>query len=85
MEIKKCANCGAFITTEGNLCNTCLNKARYDNTLLKNYFDENTSFDSISSVSAATGVSPKAIQQFMIDNNYTNSEINSTTFSSIQY
>ena len=85
MEIKKCTNCGAFITTEATICGSCLNKSTYDMTLLKNYFDETSSFDSISAVSAATGVSPKAIQKYMQDNNYTNSEFNPTSFSSIQY
>ena len=85
MKIKKCANCGSFITSETTLCGSCANKANYDMTLLKNYFDETVSFDSISAVSAATGVSPKSIQQYMQDNDYMNSEINPTSFSSIQY
>lgn len=85
MKIKKCANCGSFITSEANLCSSCANKANYDMTLLKNYFDEAASFDSISAVSATTGVSPKSIQQYMQDNDYMNSEINPTSFSSIQY
>ena len=85
MEIKKCSNCGSFITSEATLCSSCANKANYDMTLLKNYFDENASFDSISAVSATTGVSPKSIQKFMQDNDYMSSEINPTSFSSIQY
>lgn len=85
MEIKKCANCGSFITTDATVCDSCLNKSSYDMTLLKNYFDETSSFDSISAISATTGVSPKAIQKYMLDNNYTNSEINQSSFSSIQY
>ena len=39
MEIKKCSNCGSFITSESTLCSSCANKANYDMTLLKNYFD----------------------------------------------
>ncbi len=85
MEIKKCPNCGSFITSDATLCSSCANKANYDKTLLKNYFDCAVSFDSISAVSAATGVSPKSIQQYMQDNDYINSEINPTSFSSIQY
>lgn len=85
MELKKCANCGAFITTEATICDSCSNKATYDMTLLKNYFDETSGFDSISAVSATTGVSPKVIQQYIQDNNYIDSEINPTTFSSINY
>ncbi len=85
MEIKKCTNCGAFITTDANLCDTCANKTNYDMTLLKDFFNESSGFDSISAVSAATGVSPAVIQQYIEKNNYTDSEINSTSFTSIQY
>ena len=85
MEIKKCSNCGSFITSDATLCSSCTNKANYDRTLLKNYFDEAISFDSISAVSATTGVSPNSIQKYMQDNDYINSEINPTSFSSIQY
>ena len=70
MEIKKCTSCGAFITTEATVCDSCLNKMNYDMTLLKNYFDEISSFDSISAISAATGVSPTAIQKYMQDNHF---------------
>ena len=85
MEIKKCTKCGAFITTGADLCETCANKATYNMTLLKNYFDETPNFDSISAVSAATGVSPEYVERYISENNYHNSEINPNTFSSIQY
>ncbi len=85
MEIKKCINCGSFITTNASLCTSCANKITYENTVLKNYFDENTSFDSISSISVATGVSPKSIQSFMIENNYMDETTIPQGFSTIQY
>ncbi len=84
MEIKKCTSCGAFITTNTNICSSCMNKMHYDMTLLKNYFEESPSFDSISSVSAATGVAPSSIQKY-IQENELGSEINPISFSSIQY
>ena len=85
MELRKCVNCGSFITTEGALCTTCANKKTYESTVLKTYFDENTSFDSISSISATTGISPNAIQSYIRDNNFTDADIPSSTFNSIQY
>ena len=80
MEIKKCINCGSFITSEGSLCSSCANKKTYETTVLKNFFDENTSFDSISSISETTGVSPKSIQSFMLENNYLDSNDISANF-----
>lgn len=69
MEIKKCSNCGAFITTEGSLCTSCSSKLNYDMSLLKNYFEATPSFDSISAVSNATGVSPSSIQKYIEQTN----------------
>ncbi len=85
MELRKCVNCGCFITTEESLCTTCANKKTYENTVLKTYFDENSSFDSISSISATTGVSPNVIQSYMKENNFTDADISATAFNSIQY
>lgn len=84
MEIKKCTNCGAFITNGATLCDSCSHKANYDMTLLKNYFDESVSFDSISAISASTGVSPKSVQKYMQDN-FMETDVNPVSFSSIQY
>lgn len=85
MEIKKCINCGSFISSENALCATCSNKITYENTVLKNYFDENSSFDSIPSISASTGISPSTIQNYMLDNNYIDTDSTLTGFSSIKY
>lgn len=85
MEIKKCINCGSFISSENTLCTKCANKITYENTVLKNYFDENASFDSIPSISAVTGISPTSVQRYMLNNNYIDDDSNYNTFSSIQY
>ncbi len=85
MEIKKCINCGSFISSEATLCASCANKITYENTVLKNYFDENSSFDSIPSISAVTGISPSSIQRYMLNNNYIDSNTPTTGYSSIQY
>lgn len=86
MEIRKCMKCGAFIMTDAELCNSCANAVAYENTVLKNYFEENLTFDSIPSISAATGIAPATIQNYMKANNYINSDIDITTsFTNIQY
>lgn len=87
MELKKCKNCGAFINSESEFCSSCANNLSYNLTILKNYFDgESSSFDSISSVSDKTGVSPTIVQNFMIENNYIDSaEIEKTSFANLPY
>ena len=85
MEMKKCAKCGAFVETTGDLCTSCINQIAYENTVLKNYFEENLSFDSIPSISAITGIAPNTIQNYM-KTNYINSDIDITSsFNNIQY
>ena len=56
----------------------------YENTVLKNYFDENSSFDSIPSISAITGISPNSIQNYMKANNYIDSD-EASSYNNIQY
>ena len=70
MEIKKCLKCGAFIQSEGDICTSCLKETAYANTVLKSYFEENFSFDSIPAISAVTGVAPSVIQNYMKENNF---------------
>ena len=57
----------------------------YKNNVLNNFFDENASFDSISSISAVTGIAPSSVQRFMISNNYIDTNVESSGFSPIQY
>ena len=86
MEIKKCSKCGSFIMSENELCESCTKSIAYENTVLKNYFDENIGFDSIPSISAVTGVSPDTIQNYMKVNHYIDSDIDiNNSFNNIQY
>jgi len=86
MEIKKCTKCGAFIQSDSDICSSCAKKIAYENTVLKNYFDENASFDSIPSISAVTGIAPNVIQSYMKANNYIDYDIDmNTAFNNIQY
>ena len=78
MDIKRCSNCGSFTTSENGLCDTCANKLKYSNTILKNYFEENETYGSISSIASTTGVSPSIIQSYMIENNYLDTPTSAT-------
>jgi hypothetical protein len=86
MEIKKCERCGAFFTSTSNLCSSYQNKDSYDKTVLKNYFDENMSFNSVHAVSEETGISPTTIEKYLLENNYNNPyDDNSVFYNQIPY
>lgn len=78
MDIKRCSNCGSFTTSESSLCNVCARALNYDKTILKGYFEENANFDSIKTISSATGVSPSVVQTYMIENNFIEAPTNAT-------
>ena len=88
MELKKCKNCGAFINSENDFCNTCTNNLSYNRTILKDYFDNGNTvnFDSVVTVSDHTGVSPTIVQNYMVENNYIDSAtLEKTSFASLPY
>ena len=87
MELKKCKNCGAFISSEAEFCSSCANNLSYNQTILKGYFDGGAiSADSISSISSSTGVSPSIVQNYMLDNNYIDANgLEATSFASLPY
>ena len=86
MVLKKCRNCGAFISSDEEVCSSCANNYDYNKTILKGYFDNGVGNDSISAISSTTGVSPSLIQKYMIDNNYIDANgLEATSFASLPY
>ena len=86
MVLKKCRNCGAFISSDAEFCSSCANNYDYNKTILKGYFDNGVGSDSISAISSTTGVSPSLIQKYMIDNNYIDANgLEATSFASLPY
>ncbi len=87
MELKKCKNCGAFINSSEDFCSACSNILAYNKTILKGYFDSSAgTVDSIPNISSQTGVSPKIVENYMLENNIINSEeIEKTSFASLSY
>lgn len=79
MNIKRCTNCGSFTTSDNSICDVCVNKLKYNTTVLNSYFEGNASFESIKSISSETGISPSIIQKYMIDNHYIDEPSNTTT------
>jgi len=87
MVLKKCLNCGAFISSDAEFCSSCANNYDYNKTILKGYFDNAVSeTGSIPSISDATGVSPSVVQKYMLENNYIDANgLEATSFASLPY
>ena len=87
MVLRKCLNCGAFISSDAEFCSSCANNYDYNKTILKGYFDGSVAnLDSIPSISSTTGVSPSVVQKYMIENNYIDANgLEATSFASLPY
>lgn len=64
MEFKRCARCGCFFVTDGEVCNACAPKDRLDMVKVKNYFEENPDY-SIDNISINTGISTKNVSRYL--------------------
>lgn len=71
MEFKRCARCGCFFVTEGEVCSSCAPKDRLDIFKVKNYFEENSD-NSIDTISINTGVSTKNVARYLNSQNFPN-------------
>ena len=63
MEFKKCARCGCFFVTEGDVCSNCLPKDRLDIFKVQNYLEDNQG-SSVDNVSINTGISTKNVERY---------------------
>lgn len=64
MEFKRCARCGCFFVTEGDVCSICSPKDRLDMHKVQNYFEE-TSDNSTYNIAISTGVSEKNVSRYL--------------------
>lgn len=63
MEFKKCARCGCFFVTEGEVCTNCMPKDRLDIYKMQSYLEENQN-SSIDTISMDTGISTKNLERY---------------------
>ena len=63
MEFKKCARCGCFFVTEGEVYTNCMPKDRLDIYKMQNYLEENQG-SSIDAISINTGISTKNLERY---------------------
>lgn len=64
MEFKRCARCGCFFVTEGEVCNCCAPKDRLDISKVQNYFEENSDY-TVDTIAVNTGVSAKNVTRYL--------------------
>ena len=62
MKCNKCVRCGAFFSSEDNVCPNCKSKDQVDMSTVKNYISQNDMPKSVESLSFESGVSVKNIQ-----------------------
>ena len=65
MKFNKCVRCGAFFSSEDNVCPNCKSKDQVDMSTVKNYISQNDMPKSVESLSFESGVSVKNINRFL--------------------
>ena len=64
MELNKCSRCGAFHTSEKDVCQKCAGKDNLELSTFKSYIEEN-GFSSIDTIATQTGIAQKNVNRFM--------------------
>ena len=65
MELKKCARCGCFFTSSGDVCCNCSSKDKQDIYKLNDFINSTGEDFSIDGLAYNTGVSSKNISRFI--------------------
>lgn len=68
MEFKKCARCGSFFVTDGEICQNCAPKDRLDMVKFKDYIESTSGSPSVDSISIDTGISTKNVNRYLSQN-----------------
>ena len=64
MEFKKCARCGCFFVTDGEVCSNCMPKDRLDIFKLQTYLEESKN-NSVDTIAINTGISTKNVERYL--------------------
>ena len=70
MNFNKCARCGCFFITDGNVCPSCEPKDNSEISKLNNYFVENKNPITVNDLSYATGISMKNLTRYISGKNF---------------
>lgn len=72
MNFKKCERCGCFFTSTNDVCPKCAPKDVFEMEKLKHYLNGNIQVDSVSDISAKTGITVKNINRYLNSTNFAN-------------
>jgi len=64
MELNKCSRCGAFHTSENDVCQKCAGKDNLELSTFQSYIEEN-GFSSVDTIATQTGIAQKNVNRFM--------------------
>ena len=64
MELNKCSRCGAFHTSEKDVCQKCASKDSLELSAFKSYIEEN-GCSSIDTIATQTGITQKNVNRFI--------------------
>ena len=77
MEFKKCARCGCFFMSSNDVCCNCESKDKIDIAKLSNFLEENNNcFNSVESLSIASGINLNNLNRFIKNNKISDLNIN---------
>ena len=77
MEFKRCARCGCFFMSNNDVCCNCESKDKIDIAKLSNFLEENNNcFNSVESLSIASGINLNNLNRFIKDNKISDLNIN---------
>lgn len=70
MNFNKCARCGCFFVTDGDVCPSCTPKDKNDISKLSSYLTSVESTMTVNELSTATGVSKKNISRYISEKGF---------------
>lgn len=65
MEFKKCVRCGSFFVTEGEVCQNCMPKDKFEMGQVRDYLENNLGNNTAHNISMNTGISTKNINRYL--------------------
>lgn len=68
MEFKRCARCGSFFVTAGEICEACMPKDRLEFVKFKDYVENSSESNSVHSISINTGISTRNVSRYLSKN-----------------
>lgn len=64
MQFNRCSRCGAFFTSDGDVCPNCEPKDTFEMGKLKSFLEDCTTTSSIHEISLNTGITEKNLHRF---------------------